>query len=150
MSEQLKTDFDAVAKQVLMHRENEVIPHGHFMHMLNIEIPRFDEYDNLDEYISARELMQFNYMSGMQKLIDHMLTNYKIFLKNERGSGYFICSPTEQVKHGIEHTESVVKRKLRKGTKIVINVDYENVDIVIKQKASDKQAAWSMIKSLIK
>ncbi len=145
-----KIDFEALAAEVLKFEQNQIISHDYFDKLFKLETPKSTDFEDDTEFFAAINNKNFQYMSMMQKLISFMLENHKVFLKNERGAGYFICEPNEQVKHGITHTENIVKSKLRKGTKIIINVNYDEVDIVVKKQASDKSASWSAIRQIMK
>lgn len=143
-----KPDFEAIAKQIIKHRIGEVLPHDYFKQLFNIEAPQSSDYENDQDFIHALQIAQFQYMSMMEKLTETLLKDYKTCLKNEKGIGYYILSPEDQLDYGITRTESTVKRKLKKGQSIIINIDHSKVDIKVRKNASDKIAAWSMIKQL--
>ncbi len=148
MAEQI--NFNDIAAKVLEFNEGEIIPHSFFRELLGVGRPRIKDYETDEDFYDAASNADFKYLASMEKLRDHLLSEFRVYLKNEYGVGYFICSPNEQVKHGIGHTEKVVKRKLNKGVQIVVNVDYQRVDVEILKEATDKQAAWSAIRQLMR
>lgn len=142
-----------VVDYFLKRGEGIVVTHSEIMSLAEIELPKYKDYDNQEDFMEAIKLHQFRYMQfidGSDGVRERLLENHKRYIKNERGVGYYILPPVEQINHGITRTKNGVYRKIKQGTNIIINTQFSIVGLNDKKKAHDSMAAWSMAKEMMR
>lgn len=65
----------------------------------------------------------FAYMSAMEKLKDELLLDHNIFLDNERGNGYRVLEPDEQVTVGADKFIKKAQKYVGKSKKTLLCVN---------------------------
>jgi hypothetical protein len=142
-----------VVDYFLQKGESVVISHEEIMSLAEMQLPKYNDYDDQDDFMEAIKMHQFRYMTfidGPGGLRETLLEEHKVYIKNERGVGYYILPPTEQINHGITRTKSGVYRKIKQGNQIIVNTQFAMVSFDDKKKAHDSLAAWSMAKEMLK
>jgi len=125
----------------------ETIEHNTLKSILLIKDPVLADYENIQEFLKARDVIQFEYMALIQKLKKDLLKEHKLCLWSLFGVGYYLLDPKTQVKTGFEQTIKDIKKAFRDGYSIMTNVrNFE--DLEGQRKDSDLVARLSMIRSM--
>ena len=147
----MELDYKKIASEVVnKHPENLIIEKAYFLSLLEMKTPLISEYETTEDYKSALDGYDLEFVGKFEKLRKVILETYKIYLVNVPGQGYYLPDPVKQIKIGLSKTKNGVKSKIKKGNKIITHVDYRRVDLREKNAALAKQAAWGMIQSLLK
>ena len=128
----------------------ELIPHQYIKYEFKIETPKFSDYKTEIEYIKAFELLNFEYMSIIDKLRNDLLEFHSLYLKNIRGDGYVLLPPKEQTDYAKEKTNNDIKRALENGVKILSYIKHNHLDEIELRKNADALAKLSFMKNMIK
>lgn len=139
-----------VVEFILEHPEGVVITHQDIKRAGGITAPRYRDYKNEEEFIQALQESEFLYLTFVERVRDTLLSEYNACLKNEKGVGYYILNPIEQINYGIDRTKKAVKKKISQGQKIIKHVEWKKVSIHDRKRANDNVAAWCLANEMLK
>lgn len=128
-----------------------LIPHEWLKKKCGLKTPDFNEYASVTDFLEAVKMQQFNYMTFIDSLRWEMIEKWNMWLKNERGEGYIILNPKDQVSFGYERFVDGLKKLMKETSLIMNNVCTVNGE----QQAKDndlraKYAAMKMMLETIK
>nr|DAF41314.1 MAG TPA: hypothetical protein [Caudoviricetes sp.] len=124
-----------------------LIPHEWLKHKFTLEAIRYEDYDSTEDFIKAIQMQQFAYMTLVDTLRWQLLEERSVYLKNIRGDGYTLLSPTEQVRYGYDEFLKTVKGAIKQADAIMNNV----LPVPHEQQAidNDLRARCSMLKQML-
>lgn len=145
-----KESWDSVLDWIANNYEYEqIIEHKALKELLLIKEPRLEEFDTVDDFIKARDLIQFEYMSLVQKLKKDLLIQHKLCLWSSFGQGYFILVPNMQAETAYTQAIKDIKKIFRDTFSIMTNVrDYQ--DREKQRNEADMISKFSMIQQIVK
>jgi hypothetical protein len=76
---------------------------------------------------------EFEYMTAIENLKDELLVDYNIFLCSEKGKGYRVLEPEEQVTNGADRYFKRSYKEIAKAMKSLIHVQEELLSDQVKQ-----------------
>lgn len=128
-----------------------LIPHEWLKKKCGLKTPNFNEYASIADFLEAVQLQQFSYMGFVDSLRWELIEKWNMWLKNERGEGYIILNPKDQVSFGYERFVDGLKKLMKETSLIMNNVCTVNGE----QQAKDndlraKYAAMKMMLETIK
>jgi len=97
-----------------------MISHDELLKLLDLQEP--ETFDQGKDF-SLKKLSQF------EALRNELLTKYSIHLENERGVGYKVVEPDEQVTESFDKRMKKVKSQLKKANDIISHVQVEMLSL---------------------
>jgi len=104
-----------------------LITHAEMKSLLSIEDP-----ETIDEYKKA----QFKYLSYMENLKRSLLIDYNLHLASDRGRGYRISNPDEQVTDGADKHFRRSHREIAKAMQVLV---YTQESLLSDEAKKDRQ-----------
>jgi len=118
----------------------KLFTHQDLRDMMDMEEPK-----NIPEY----KKFEFAYMSAIENLKDELLVDHNMFLCNEKGNGYRILEPDEQVTNGTDRHFRKSFKEIAKAMKALVHVQEDMLSDQVKndrqrkiQRAAFIQAAY--------
>ena len=115
---------------------------------MGLREPSINDYSLTREYIEAYQQYQFAYMSIVEKLRTILLKEYKMYLKNNRGNGYMILRPDEQVRFGYDRLQDKISSALKEANEIMTYV--QPVSMEQQAKDNDLRSKAALLKQILK
>jgi len=128
----------------------EIITHQYLKKVFFLADPDFEEFETQEEFVEAINLVQFEYMSLVDKLRWDMLKKYKLYLRNIRGDGYTFLLPEEQTDFAQKQTMESVKKEMKRGILILKNIKFNSLSQEDKRKNADELAKFGQLQQLLK
>lgn len=132
------------------YKPGELITHDYLKKLFMLENPVFADYNSQDEFVEALNLVQFEYMTVIDKLRWDMLKYHKCYLRNVRGDGYVFIPSKEQTDFAKKQTMEAVKKEMKRGIMILKNVNTNGLDMDDRRRNSDELAKLSQLDHMIK
>ena len=127
-------------------QDGKLIPHSWFEKQFGLSKPNIKSFRTTNDYLEALGKYQFSYLGLTERLKSKILIDEKMCLKNERGDGFVVIEPQNQVEYGFKKGLKGIRKEVR-STKIIINnvmpVDHEQ-----QARDNDLRAKWSKIESM--
>lgn len=115
MCEENKNPYEEICEEIAnRYSEGGLIPHEWLRKMCGFEELNIQDFESTKEFLKARDLQQFAYMTAVDNIRMTLLKDFEMYLKNDRGSGYTILPASEQVKFGYD----LFNDKLKKYTSL--------------------------------
>lgn len=127
--------------------DGTIIPHDWLKHKFGLEDLRLEDYATVDDFLEGNKLQQFAYMSLIDRLRWQLLEREKMYLKNEKGEGYYILNPKDQTTYGYDEMVRTIKTAIRQASLIMNNV--LAVPSEQQSKDNDLRAKFGILKSLM-
>ena len=128
----------------------ELISHEYLKRCFLIEEPDFEDFETQTEFIEAVQLLQFEYMSLIEKLREDILEEYKFYMKNVRGDGYSFLLPSEQTEYAKERTMAGIRKEMKRGIMIMMNVSFSSLSADKRRQNADEMAKLGQLQHLLK
>lgn len=139
-----------MAEMVEKFEPGDVIPHVILKRKFLIQNPNFNEFETQDEFIEAIQLLQFEYMSLVEKLRDDILNEYKLYLKNVRGDGYVFLPTIEQTDYAKQRTMDGIRKEIKRGMTIMMNLRFNSLNPEQKRQNADELAKLGQLQHMLK
>ena len=137
-----------VDKIVSVFSDGKEITHECLKSLVGLREPSISDYSLTREYIEAYQQYQFAYMSIVEKLRTILLKEYKMYLKNNRGNGYMILRPNEQVRFGYDRLQDKISSALKEANEIMTYV--QPVSFEQQAKDNDLRSKAALLKQILK
>lgn len=137
-----------IGKIVTQFYDGSLISHDWLKRACGLEMPDISDYDTSAEFIVALQAYQFSYMTLVDELRDELLKSESMYLKNERGEGYVILKPEEQVQYGYDSFIDKMNKMIKTTTLIINNV--REVSNEQRSKDNDLRAKFALMQSMLK
>ena len=108
---------------------------------------QLEDYDSVNDFLKAIEIQQFSYMTLVDKLRWDLLKEYKMFLRNQRGEGYYILRPSDQCQYGYDSFIDDIKKAIHVANLIMNNV--QPVDMAQQAKDNDLRAKFGIMRQML-
>lgn len=127
--------------------DGKLIQHEWLKEKFGLKHLLLEDFETVDDFLNGIEIQQFAYMTLVDKARWQMLEEHKVYLKNQRGEGYFILRPEDQVAYGYDSFVDDVKKAIRVAGLIMNNV--QPVDDEQRQKDNDLRAKFGIMKQML-
>jgi hypothetical protein len=128
----------------------ELISHDYLKRVLFIDNPKFEDFETQSEFVEALNLVQFEYMSLVDKLRWDILDRHKLYLRNIRGDGYVFLIPAEQTEFAKAQTMDTIRKELKRGFLILQNIRFAALSQDQKRMNADEMAKLGQLSQLLK
>lgn len=129
------------------HSDGSLISHEWLRKRSGIEIPIISEYSDTKEFLEVFQASQFAYMSLVDSIRWELLEKENMYLKNERGDGYVILNPNDQVQFGYDRFQDKLHKLIKETNLIMTNT--RAVSREQQAKDNDLRAKYSMMKMML-
>lgn len=129
------------------HSDGSLISHEWLRKRSGIETPIISEYADTKEFLEVFQVSQFAYMSLVDSIRWELLKKENMYLKNERGDGYVILNPNDQVQFGYDRFQDKLHKLIKETNLIMTNTRAVNLDQQAKN--NDLRAKYSMMKMML-
>lgn len=148
MCEEKEAILDGVIEEIISnYADGTLIPHEWLKKKCGLTQLDFKDYDNISDFLEAVQLQQFAYMSFVDSLRWELIEKWNMWLKNERGEGYVILNPKDQVSFGYDRFVDSLK-KLMKETNLIMN-NVRAVNGEQQAKDNDLRAKYAAMKMML-
>jgi len=106
------------------------------------------DFPSVQEFLEARDAQQFSYMTLVDRMRWQLVSDFKVYIKNVRGSGYTIVPPSEQTEYGYDLFVSEVKKSFKCARLIMDNV--LPVDSDQQAKDNDRRAKFAILQNMFR
>jgi hypothetical protein len=137
-------------KLIEKYQPGDLIPHFVMRKMLFIETPNYNDFETQYEFVEAIQLMQFEYMSLVEKLRTDILDTHKLYLKNVRGDGYAFLPTNEQTDYAKQRTMDGIRKEMKRGITIMQNIRFAALTQEQKKSNADELAKIAQLQHLMK
>ena len=127
--------------------DGSMIKHEWLKEKFGLKELLLEDYENVKDFLKAIEIQQFAYMSLVDKLRWDLLKEFKVFLRNQRGEGYYILRPSDQCQYGYDSFIDDVKKAIRVANLIMTNV--QPVDMTQQAKDNDLRAKFGVMRQML-
>lgn len=128
----------------------DIIAHGQLKKIFLITEPEFEDFEDQEGFIDAVNLLQFEYMTLVEKLRLDILKKYKLYLRNIRGDGYTFLKADEQTDYAKDNALDGVRKELRRGILIMQNIRHDQLSADQRRKNSDEMAKLGQLQHMMK
>lgn len=129
-------------------RPGELIAHSLLKEKFMLASPEKDEYETTQDLKEALNIVQFEYMTLIDKMRWDILKEHKFYMNSVRGEGYTFLMPCDQVKYAYETTIRDIKKTIQDGALIATNRRFDNTTQEGVTKDNDLIAKMGMMKQL--
>lgn len=137
-----------IASQIAdCYSDGTLIKHEWLKKKCGYKLPEFSDYDNVADFLEAVNLQQFAYMGFVDAIRTELIKNWSMWLKNERGIGYVIVSPNDQVSFGYDRFADGLKKLIKETNLIMTNV--QGVSREQQAKDNDLRAKYASMKAML-
>lgn len=137
-----------VVEDIVEHfSDGQLISHDWLRKRCGIEPLMFEDYESVSDFIEAYQMQQFQYMNIVDSIRTLMLKEYNCYFKNDRGAGYIILDPKDQVSFGYDRFVDGLK-KLMKETNLIMN-NVRAVGNEQQSKDNDLRAKYAAMKMML-
>lgn len=141
--------FDIVVKSVVSEfAPGELITHDYLKDKFCIKEPDMSEFDNVTSLFQAGSILQFTYMSLVDKLRNDILQDHNYYLCNIRGDGYILLHPKDQAEYAYKTAVKSIKDAMRNALEIIKHIRHNDVPPEQRSKDNDLLAKLSMFKQI--
>lgn len=133
--------LNAVEKIVEDVQENgygKLYPHEQLKEWLDLEEPK-----SIDEF----RKFQFNYLSAIESLKEVLLMEHKLYLENDRGKGYRVAPPDDQIQYCPEKYIKKAQAQLLKATRVLTFVNEQLLSLDAAQLRMRKMERMAFLRS---
>lgn len=127
--------------------DGELISHRWLKKRCGLKEVNYEDYDNIEDFLKARETQQFEYMGLVERIRLQMLKENASYFKNERGDGYVILPAKDQAQYAYDRFIDKTKKLLYETNLIITNVRYVSGEQQAKD--NDLRAKFASIKMLL-
>lgn len=128
--------------------DGSLISHDFLKMKFGTQIPKFSDYETVDQFVKAIDVQRFQYLDMVDLLRDRLLKDRKIYIINVLGEGYIVIQPQDQVKYAYESFFKKVRKLIGETTLIMKNVR----QVSLEQQSTDNtiKAKYNALKNMIK
>ena len=130
-----------------LYGDGGMIKHEWLKEKFGLKELQLEDYESVNDFLKAIEIQQFAYMSLVDKIRWDLLKEYKMFLRNQRGEGYYILRPSDQCQYGYDTFIDDVKKAIRLANLIMNNV--QPVDLAQQAKDNDLRAKFGVMRQML-
>lgn len=127
--------------------DGNLISHEYLKSKFGLSEIRFEDYEDVNEFLTAIDEQQWAYMTCIDALRWELLTQEKMFMRNVRGDGYEIIRPEDQVKFGYDEFSKDIKKAIKEANLIMNNV--LKVPSDQQAKDNDLRAKFGLMKQML-
>lgn len=142
--------FNLMDKLVANYKPGELIPHENLKNLFLIKEPVFKDFDSQEEFLEAVKLLQFEYMTMIDKLRWDILENYKLYLRSIKGDGYSFLPANEQTDFAKKQTMESIRKEMASGVMIMKNLRFEDINPDERRKNADELAKLGQLHQILK
>lgn len=137
-----------VVEDIINHySDGQLITHDWLKKRCGIEPLKYEDYGDVSQFIEAYQMQAFQYMTIVDNIRTLMLKEYNSYFKNDRGTGYVILDPKDQVSFGYDRFVDGLK-KLIKETNLIMN-NVRAVGCEQQAKDNDLRAKYAAMKMML-
>jgi hypothetical protein len=140
---------DLLDKLVELYPQGDLIPHYKLEKLFLLSQPNYHEFDSQDDFLQAVRLLQFEYMTLIDKLRWDILEKHKLYLRNIRGDGYTFLPTSEQTEYAKKQTMDGIKKEMKRGLLILQNIKRNKLTADQRRKNSDELAKLGQLKQIM-
>lgn len=127
----------------------ELITHDYLEKLFLLRELHYDDFESQGEFLNAVKLLQFEYMTLVDKLRWDILEHHKLYLKNIRGDGYSFLIPKEQTDFAKEQAMTGIKKEMKKGFLILQNIRRDELTIDDRRRNADELAKLGQLQQIL-
>lgn len=127
-----------------------LISHEYLKKIFYLIEPKIEDFKDQYEFIETIKLIQFEYMTLVDKLRVDILETHKLYLRNIRGEGYQFLLPKEQTDFAKKQTMDSINKEMKRGELILRNVKYSSLSADDRRKNTDELAKIGQLSQMIK
>ena len=114
MCEEKENPMMALCEEIAeKYGDGGLIPHEWLRKKCGFEELNIKDFESTKEFLAERDAQQFAYMSAVEQIRLTLLSDFEMFMKNDRGNGYIILQPDKQVKYGYDYFNDKMKKYTR-------------------------------------
>lgn len=139
-----------IEELVMKFEQGALIPHALLRKMFGIENPDFDDFEDQEDFIEALQMLQFEYMTLVEKLREDILKTHNLYMKNLRGDGYTFLPTEEQTEYAKNRTMEGIRKEMYRGMMIMRHVRFDALNAEQKRINADEMAKLGQLQHLLK
>lgn len=148
MSEEKESILDGVIEEIISnYADGTLIPHEWLKKKCGLTMPDFKDYEDVSDFIKAVQMQQFSYMNFTDSIRWELIEKWNMWFKNERGEGYVILNPKDQVSFGYDRFNDGLKRLIKETNLIMNNVRAVNGEQQAKD--NDLRAKYAAMRMML-
>lgn len=122
----------------------DLIPHDDLRAELGL--PRPDDNAGIPEY----ERWQFRMLQALDRLQEYLLTEHNMLMVSERGIGYRILHPSDQLTYTTGTANERIRREINRAARRLAHIDNSQLTAGERRAAADSMCRLAFLRSAVR